>query len=356
MQITPKQVYEYAKGLRDENYKKIKNGFYVTKEILENNKEKLLKQKSISILIGCAINLARRGQNPKLPEDLHNKVLAYKIFMQPTNNNARTRTRKDWLNNYEIRNAEIYFEVLESFNKTGKVPMDYREYRIKYNKDPNVEKYKMRWKNRTIFNLLSKEQLEILIQNPYYALKYAKCNGRFEKEIEDKFLNSPVTYSKKKRRTKKRNGKIPAEFSDVVQDSCEIILKYCNQFGVGMPLVFHNIILWKAANNERCENRQIHIGFDWKNHKLSHEERVKLSNDGFYCRYKRYIKEYNQFVNNLSNFIRKKKITKDTKISDVLKKRLSKKDRIYFETYINTNELDISKPLSQSLFSDKIAA
>lgn len=357
--LTSKQVYEYSKGLRDENYKKIKNGFLITKEILEINQEKLLKQKSISILLGCAINLARRGQNPKLPDNLHNKVIAYRIFSffsPETNKDTRKYTRKDWHNNYEKRNADKYFEVLKSFEETGKVPMTYSKYRLEYNKDPNVETYTMGWKNRMIINPLSKEQLEILIQNPYYALKYAKCNGRFEKEIEDKFLNSSVTYSLKRKRTKKRNGSIPAEYADVVQDSCEIILKYCNQFGVGLPLVFHNIILWKAANNERCENHQIHMGFDWKNHKLSPEERIKLGNDGFYCRYKRYIKEYNQFVNNLSNFINKKKITKETKIADVLKKRLSKKDRMYFETYVNVQQLDINKCLPDNLFLAKIAA
>jgi hypothetical protein len=356
--LTPKQIYEFAKGIRkitDKGSAKLKKPT-ITRELLEKNQDLLLKKKSLSSLVGASMILVENGEAPTLPEPLHNKMLAHRIFKSVhsgTEYRQKGETLKDYNKRRQAKYAERYFEVLDCYDKTGSVPKRICEWRKRRGKDEVVNKYRATFKANLVINELSEEELESLIQNPHYAFKYAKTKKqRLPKKIEDKLLNeSPMEYEANRNRIKKRSGSTPAEWKYHMLETSRVLLDYCNKFGVGLPASVHNLILVKTMNGDQYNNAVIKEGFNWP--EISWEERRKLYKEGSCCKYKRHISNYGKFVQYLPTLISKKKLNYDNKISDLLKKRMRKKDRIYLETFVNVQMLDASSPIS-SIFAKKI--
>lgn len=339
--LTPKQAYEFAKGIRKITPKgSRKSNLQITREFLENNQEVLLKNKSLSAFVGASLALVKNGDSPKLPEILHNKILAHKAFSDSPKNYKKRAT---------AIYAERYFEILDCYEKTKDVPKK-TGWRGKIR-----DKYRCSFRTNLIINELSEEELEVLLDNPSYAFRYAKCqNKRLPKNIENKLLNdSPMEYAHRKYRSKKRSGKTPAEWAYYMIATSEVLLDYCNKFCVGLPASVHNLILFRSANGEQYNNCAIHEGFDWQ--KISWEERRKNWKDGACCKYRRHIKNYEKFISYLPTLVSKKKLDRTNKISDLLKKRMGKKDRMYLETFINVQMLKEDDEIS-TMFKEKLAA
>lgn len=332
--LTPKQAYEFAKGIRKITSKgSKKSNLQITREFLENNQEVLLKNKSLSALVGASLALVKNGDSPKLPESLHNKILAYKAFAD---------SPKNYKEKVKVRNAERYFQILDCYEKTKDVPK-----RTGW-RGTIRDAYRCSFRTNLIINELSEEELEVLLNNPSYAFRYAKSQKkRLPKNIENKLLNdSPMEFSQRRY----RRGK---EWKEYMLETSKVLLDYCNKFGVGLPASVHNLILFRSANGEKYNNCAIHEGFNW--HIKSWEERRKTWEDGFCCKYKRHIKNYNDFISYLPTLIAKKKLDCTNKISDLLKKRMSRKDRMYLETFVNVQMLNKDDEIT-TMFSAKAAA
>jgi hypothetical protein len=232
---------------------------------------------------------------------------------------------KESKNRKELRNskeANKYFEILSEFERTNAYPVTKIDWKSKrLGKDCFRRKYRAGGCRGILVNKLTEKELEIIVSNPYYALKYSKIvKKRFGTNLEYKLLN---------------------EFPEKVRpfrssmDSLSIVLDYCDKFQVPSPASLHNRIIFECANGGYSEDGRILNGGSGKHKGKSWREIPKE----YHCKYRRYLTNYENFVNNISNFLSKKRIDLNSKISDLLKRKLSKNDRRYLETFINVQML-----------------
>jgi hypothetical protein len=337
--LNSKKLYEFAKGKREltENSSK-KTSPKISKEFVEKNIEFFLK-KDCGTLKRLSLSLINNNEDPRLPEVLHNKMIAYNL-VSVESGKSKTKIRKQ---KRDTKNAKEYFEVLSIYEETKSFPKVKNRWKSeREGKDVFIKKYRAGSSRELIINELSEEELKFMaFDNPYYLYKYAvTTKKRLTPNIENIFLNEPVEEYVLWFSRYRGVYKLP---------TIQIILNYCDKFNISLPASMHNKILFLSASDETYTDYRVrNEGEKYKG--LSPREIPESR----YCLYRRYLSRYQKFVEGLNNFIIKKRLNYDNKISDLLKKRMSKKDRRYLETYIEVQMLDKNESLK--LFSKKEAA
>lgn len=334
--LDAKKLYEFAKGrLALKKGGSVKINQKISIEFIEKNIDFFAK-KTCDSLKRLAIDLIHNNENPRLPDVLHNKMLAYSLA--PTDSDEK---RKKQAKN--IKGAKEYFEILSVYEKTKSYPKKENKWKSKKTGKESFYKMYRGGNHKVFFNELSEEEIEFMVSdNPYYAYKYAiTTNQRLEEKAEQKFLNeSPEDYVIRKH--KSHEYRLP---------TLKIILSYCEKFNVALPACVHNKILFLSASGEsltdyriKNEGKDKYAGKTWREIPESHR-----------CLYRRHLYRYQKFVESLPALVTKKRLGLDNKISELLSKKINKKDKMYLETFLEVQMLDKNDSINKLFIKNDAA-